>query len=419
LGGTIWISIIIKETMSNKYQQKKGHQDNYVPPYDPGLLAESVDNAGFSEEVLAKLRNGKIALLHDLVVRTEKDMYKINTFNKKNLFEVKRVLQSKNMDFRPEPLPVSSEETQPKPIPNENDKRNPNNRQNEHKNLPDGQNSGVRPNQGERRYQADNRTQTQNDRQNAGVRPNDKAYADRSNQGVFSNERQNASDRQNPNIRENRDNRSRDTRQDAQNARRNIKNDPVNSQSKDRRGNVLPSKHSLMEDASGANPKQSNKRFLDSDGVSEQRTKEEKEKKRPPKPLVTVPKDIYIKINKNDKWGFADRNGKEVVPPIYDEVYSYKEDLCCVEKDGLFGYIDREGKEVIPPMYECAMSFSEGLACVFRNNRCGYINKNNEVIIDFRFEAGTPMIDGNCRVKKDGKWGELFRDNPDEIRWIV
>ena len=89
------------------------------------------------------------------------------------------------------------------------------------------------------------------------------------------------------------------------------------------------------------------------------------------------------------------------------------------EKDNRFGFIDREGNEVIPIEYDCALSFSEGYACVYKNNKCGYINKNNEIVVDFRFDAGTHVIDGSCRVKKDRQMGELFIDNPEEIRWII
>jgi len=140
-----------------------------------------------------------------------------------------------------------------------------------------------------------------------------------------------------------------------------------------------------------------------------------------PRPVYVAPKDepdAYLKVNKGGKWGFSDRSGKLVVAPIYDEVFSFKENMCCVEKDELFGFINREGQEVIAPQYTCAASFSDGYACVFKVDKCGYINKENETVIDFKFEAGTPVTNGECRVKKDGKWGELHLDDVNNIRWI-
>ena len=143
----------------------------------------------------------------------------------------------------------------------------------------------------------------------------------------------------------------------------------------------------------------------------------------PPKPIrvpIKEEQDKYVKINKNGKWGFRDRNTKNmIVPAIYDEVFNYKEDICCVQKDEKFGFINRMGEEIIPLIYSCATSFSEGYACVFKGDYCGYIDADNKIIVDFKYSAGTPVIDGECRVKKENKWGELHIENPEEIRWII
>lgn len=359
--------------MNKKYKNKHNRNDNYVPPYDAAVLAEPIDNIGLSAEVVAKLQNGKVNLIMDIVKRTEKDMYKISTFNKKNLFELKRILQNKRLSFRPEPI---------KPEP-----------------VKEGSELKEQPAIPERRQQSTDR---------------------RLPQGVASNGGAPQKDRQNLN---NRQPSRRDKDAERQNTRQVNKNasGAVAPRADGNAGRADVGRGKGAQEPREDNrqaQKQQNKRIWDSDGITEQRTKDEKEKSRPKRQESAAPRDSYIKINKNDKWGFANRSGKEVVPPIYDEVFMYKEDLCCVEKDGLFGYIDREGVEVIPIEYDCALSFSEGYACVCRNNKCGYINKSNEVIIGFKFEAGTPVIEGNCRVKKDGKWGELYISNPDEIRWI-
>ena len=142
---------------------------------------------------------------------------------------------------------------------------------------------------------------------------------------------------------------------------------------------------------------------------------------RGPRPVVIPEKeepDIYVKVNKGGKWGFNDRSGKLVVAPTYDEVFSFKEDVCCVEKEELYGYINRAGEEIISPQYSLASSFSEGYACVFKHDKCGYINKENQTVIDFKYEAGTQIIGGECRVKRDGRWGELHVEDPGTVRWI-
>lgn len=143
---------------------------------------------------------------------------------------------------------------------------------------------------------------------------------------------------------------------------------------------------------------------------------------KPPRPVrvpVKEESDKYVKINRGGLWGFSDRDTKEMtVPAVYDEVFNFKNDICCVQKGEKFGFINRQGEEIIPIEYDCANSFSEGYACVFKNEKCGYINANNETVIDFDFDAGTPVTGGECRVKRNGKWGELHLDNVKEIRWI-
>lgn len=122
-----------------------------------------------------------------------------------------------------------------------------------------------------------------------------------------------------------------------------------------------------------------------------------------------LPPELWRKILKGGKWGFSD-GFKTVIPPMYDEIFSFKEGLASVEIDGKCGYIDSENNVVIPLEYDLAMSFSEGLAMVARGEKCGYINKNNEVVIDFAYDAASPFEDGEAKVKKDGRWATLTPD---------
>ena len=126
--------------------------------------------------------------------------------------------------------------------------------------------------------------------------------------------------------------------------------------------------------------------------------------------------DCYVKFQRGGKWGFKDKNGQEVIPPIYDEVFNFKEDMACVERKQLFGYINRENELVIPYRFECASSFSEGYACVGDENKCGFINKQGDVVVPFVYDACTAVVDGRSHVKKDGKWGTLDMVSG-EITW--
>lgn len=77
---------------------------------DKEVLSLPIEALGLSDNVLALLKNGKINTVYDLAARTERDMYKIQTFNKKHLAEVKAKMKEKSVDFLP-PLPPK----EPKP----------------------------------------------------------------------------------------------------------------------------------------------------------------------------------------------------------------------------------------------------------------------------------------------------------------
>jgi hypothetical protein len=57
----------------------------------------------------------------------------------------------------------------------------------------------------------------------------------------------------------------------------------------------------------------------------------------------------------SDKTGFADRNGKMILPPIWDFAFGFGDGaIAPVELEGKWGFIDRSGKVVADPVYDFA-----------------------------------------------------------------
>ena len=52
------------------------------------------------------------------------------------------------------------------------------------------------------------------------------------------------------------------------------------------------------------------------------------------------------KVQRNEKYGFIDASGYEVIPCEYDEVGNWSKDKCKVKKDGKKFYIDKTGQKV-------------------------------------------------------------------------
>ena len=86
----------------------------------------------------------------------------------------------------------------------------------------------------------------------------------------------------------------------------------------------------------------------------------------------------FILIKDNDKYGFIDVNGNNVIPAIYDRAGSFSDGLAAVEKDDKCGFIDHSGNIVIDLVFDSVIGFRFGLARVLKNGKEYYINKNGQ-----------------------------------------
>jgi hypothetical protein len=87
---------------------------------------------------------------------------------------------------------------------------------------------------------------------------------------------------------------------------------------------------------------------------------------------------------------------------------SFSEGLARVELNGKWGYIDKEGKEVIPIKYDWARSFSEGLACVKLNGKWGYIDKEGKEYFENLQESAKKVVEEWIQAQKRGESGAIY-----------
>jgi hypothetical protein len=115
---------------------------------------------------------------------------------------------------------------------------------------------------------------------------------------------------------------------------------------------------------------------------------------------------------RNEKAGFIDKTGKEVIPCIYDRAGNFSEGLAAVrKKDGKVGYVDKTGKVIIPFEYNDGKTFIEGLAIIKNNNGWyGFIDKTGKEVVTPIYEDVYSFSEGLAPVKYNGKWGLL--ENP-------
>lgn len=82
--------------------------------------------------------------------------------------------------------------------------------------------------------------------------------------------------------------------------------------------------------------------------------------------------------------------------------------LIAVCKDNKWGYVNLSGEQVIAPLYEKAKSFSNGLAAVFNGEKWGFIDKNGNLVIDYLFDDADYFNDKKGCMVAFGKTWQLI-----------
>lgn len=109
--------------------------------------------------------------------------------------------------------------------------------------------------------------------------------------------------------------------------------------------------------------------------------------------------DLNPVENSKGKWGYVDKNGKEVLPFKWLSAGGFSEGLAEVQDTKEYwGYIDTTGKLVIPCKWWAAYPFSEGLAAVQNADGYGFIDKTGKLVIPCKWEFAKSFRDGLAEV---------------------
>ena len=85
------------------------------------------------------------------------------------------------------------------------------------------------------------------------------------------------------------------------------------------------------------------------------------------------------------KYGVWDKNGNELVSAKYDDIQPFTCGMARVTKNDKWGYINTKGEEVIPCRYPIAYEFYDDVADVYdEHNRCSIINKKGETLFKLK-----------------------------------
>jgi len=129
----------------------------------------------------------------------------------------------------------------------------------------------------------------------------------------------------------------------------------------------------------------------------------------------------YAPVAVKDKWGIIDKTGKFVIEPAYDYAGAFGlENLAGLLQDNRIGFIDTTGKLVIPFKYYWARPWNTTPDYPFfinnrisvivadneeelQNGKSGCLNTKGELIIPATFDFISYFEDGIATAKKDGR----------------
>lgn len=129
-------------------------------------------------------------------------------------------------------------------------------------------------------------------------------------------------------------------------------------------------------------------------------------------------KEGYAWVKSKNKWGFIDKNLKEIVPPKYSEAFGLDNGnfqlgiIHCVGTREVSDDLSelttwyKENRKIIPPIiYNRIQGFQEGLVPVKFRKKWGFIDTSGNIVIKSRFEYARPFSYGISSVCLKGKWG--------------
>lgn len=117
-----------------------------------------------------------------------------------------------------------------------------------------------------------------------------------------------------------------------------------------------------------------------------------------------------LKVQKDEKWGLIDFEGKEIASIIYDNIETLKgvENSIIVEKDGKKGLLNDKGSKIIEPEYLDIQSleddYKNGYITINQENKYGIISLSGEKVLENNYEKIDNIYgDKYFAIRENGK----------------
>ena len=117
-----------------------------------------------------------------------------------------------------------------------------------------------------------------------------------------------------------------------------------------------------------------------------------------------------LKVQKNNKYGIVNYDGKSLLATEYDDIRTLKgaSDSIIIIKDGKMGISNGLGEIIIKPEYKNILPLGEnatgGYIVVDENNKYGVVGRNKKVIIQPKYTDIKEVAGNDKYIVKDGNW---------------
>lgn len=119
---------------------------------------------------------------------------------------------------------------------------------------------------------------------------------------------------------------------------------------------------------------------------------------------------IFLPFEKDEKWGYINEEGTELIAPQYDEASVFSEGLAVVTLNNKSGYINKAGKTILQLTFAEAEAFQNGYAIVLVDSLYGMINRKGEFVIKPQYDELSEVVEDVCIGVKNGKAGYIAKN---------
>lgn len=111
--------------------------------------------------------------------------------------------------------------------------------------------------------------------------------------------------------------------------------------------------------------------------------------------------DNLFVAESNKKFTIIDKSQKEITTKHYDRIENFlieNDGLAGVTLDNKSGYIDKTGKEIIPLIYDYPSMFAGGYAVVSLNDKKGMLDKKGKIIVPTEYTDVLQYVNDNAII---------------------